>query len=101
MRGSEMLDRILPRRLDNEYRGNVLALWLFGVVVMMKAAQSLSIISSGYSVAQGADGIPIDTYPSVIAQTVVAVLAQGSLWRLFFCLVCVLVLIRYRSAVPL
>ncbi len=30
-----------------------------------------------------------------------AVLAQGSLWRLTFCLLCVVALLRYRSAVPL
>ena len=96
-----MLDELLPRRLDNEYRGNKLALWLFGLVVAMKSAQSLAIIFNGHSTARGADGIPLDSYPPAVAQTVVAVFAQGSLWRLFFCLLCVLVLVRYRRAVPL
>ena len=96
-----MLDELLPRRLDNEFRGNKLALWLFGLVVALKSAQSLAIIFNGYSTARDADGIPLDSYTPAVAQTVVAVFAQGSLWRLFFCLVCVLVLFRYRSAVPL
>lgn len=96
-----MLDALLPRRLDNEYRGSRLALWLFGLVVAMKSAQSLAIILDGYSTASGADGIPLDSFPPGAAQTVVAVFAQGSLWRLFFCLLCGLVLLRYRSAVPL
>ena len=96
-----MLDGLLPRRLDNEYRGNKLALWLFGLVVAMKSAQSLAIILNGYTTARDADGIPLDSYTPALAQTVVAVLAQGSLWRLFFCFLCVLVLLRYRSAVPL
>jgi hypothetical protein len=96
-----MLDDLLPRRLDNGYRGKTLALWLFGLVVAMKSIQSVAIILNGYSTAKGADGIPLDSYSPEIAQTVVALFAQGSLWRLFFCILCALVLLRYRSAVPL
>jgi hypothetical protein len=96
-----MFDDLLPRRLDNQYRGKTLALWLFGLVVAMKSIQSLAIIFNGYSTAKGADGIPLDSYPREIAQTVVALFAQGSLWRLFFCILCMFVLFRYRSAVPL
>jgi hypothetical protein len=96
-----MLEALLPRRLDNEYRGSRLALWLFGLVVAMKSAQSLAIILNGYPTASGADGIPLDSFTPEAAQTVVAVFAQGSLWRLFFCLACALVLLRYRTAVPL
>lgn len=96
-----MLSELLPQRLDNEYRGQTLALWLFGLVVAMKGTQSLAIILDGYPTARGADGIPLGSFTPEAAQTVVAVFAQGSLWRLFFCLVCVLVLVRYRSAVPL
>ena len=96
-----MLDELLPQRLDNEYRGSKLALWLFGLVVAMKSTQSLAIIFNGYATARDADGIPLDSYTPAVAQTVVAVFAQGSLWRLFFCFLCVLVHIRYRNAVPL
>jgi hypothetical protein len=96
-----MLDRLLPQRLDNGYRGHKLAPWLFGVVVAVKSAQSLAIIFAGYSTARDADGIPLDSYPAAAAATMVSVLAQGSLWRLIFCLLGVVVLLRYRSAVPL
>ena len=96
-----MLDALLPASLDNQYRGSRVALWLFGLVVALKSAQSLSIIFNGYSTARDADGIPLDSFTPAAAQTVVAVFAQGSLWRLFFCFVCLLVLFRYRSAVPL
>ena len=96
-----MLGELLPRRMDNEYRGHKLALWLFGLVIAMKSAQSLAIIFNGYPTARDADGIPLDSFTPAVARTVVAVFAQGSLWRLFFCLLCVLVLFRYRSAVPL
>jgi hypothetical protein len=87
--------------LHNDYHGHKLALWLFGLVVGMKSTQSLAIILNGYPTARDADGIPLDSFAPPVAQTVVAVFAQGSLWRLFFCLLCVLVLFRYRSALPL
>jgi hypothetical protein len=99
--GQVMLGELLPKRLDNEYRGHKLALWLFGLVVALKSAQSLAILLNGYATARDADGIPLDTFSAEAAQTVVAVFAQGSLWRLFFCLLGGLVLLRYRSAVPL
>ena len=96
-----MLSRLVPVRLDNAYSGHKLALWLFGLVVALKSAQSLSILFNGHSTAIGADGIPLDTFTPSAAQTILAVLAQSSLWRLLFCLLCVVVLVRYRSAVPL
>jgi hypothetical protein len=96
-----MLDRLLPQHLDNRYQGSKVALWLFGLVVMMKSAQSLAIIFRGDVTARGADGIPLESFSPDAAATVVAVFAQGSLWRLFFCLVGAATLIRYRTGVPL
>ena len=96
-----MLDKLLPRPIDNTYRGHKVALWLFGLVVGVRILQSLAVIFNGYSTAMGADGLPLDSYPPAAAQTVVALFALSSLWRLTFCSVCALVLARYRSAVPL
>jgi len=96
-----VIDTLLPPRLDNEYRGSRSALWLLGLTVLMKSIQSLAIIFNGNATARGADGIPLDAFTPEAAQTVVAVFAQGSVWRLFFCLLCGLVLLRYRNAVPL
>lgn len=96
-----MLAKLLPTTIDNTYRGYKAALWLFGLVAGVRVAQSLSVIFNGYYTAKGADGIPIDTYTPEAAQQMVALFAQGSLWRLTLGLLCVLVLVRYRSAVPL
>src|SRR4051812_15416846 len=95
-----MLDALLPRAIDNTYRGHRVALWLFGLVVAVRMLQSLAVIFNGYSTAINADGLPLDTYPPAAAQTAVALFAQASLWRLTVCAVCVVALARYRSAVP-
>jgi len=96
-----MFDKLLPQPIDNTYRGYKVALWLFGLVVGVRITQSILVIFNGYSTARDADGIPLDTYTPAAAQLVVALFAQASLWRLTFCLLCVLVLVRYRSAIPL
>ena len=95
-----MLNHLLPPRLDNTYRGRRLALWLFGIVVLIRSLQSVLIIVNGYSIARSADGIPLETYPVAAAQTIVALFAISSLNRLIVSLVCVVVLVRYRSAIP-
>jgi hypothetical protein len=96
-----MFDKLLPQPIDNTYRGYKVALWLFGLVVGVRIIQSVAVIFNGYSTATYADGIPLDTYTPAAAQTAVALFAQGSLWRLTTCLLCVLILVRYRSAIPL
>ena len=95
-----MFNQLLPRRLDNTYRGRRLALWLFALVVSMRILQSVLVIFNGYSTAMNADGIPLDTYPAAAAQTIVGLFALSGLYRLILSLLCVLVLVRYRAAVP-
>jgi hypothetical protein len=95
------LGKLLPSSLDNNYRGSRVALWLFGVVVAVRCAQSLSVIFNGYNIAQSADGIPVSTYTPEAAQQIVALFGQGSIWRLTFGVFCIIALILYRSAVPL
>ena len=96
-----MFGKLLPQPIDNTYRGSKPALWVFGLVVGLRTLQSLAVIFNAHSTAINADGLPLDTYPPAAAQTAVALFALASLWRLTFCSVCVFVLVRYRSAVPL
>jgi len=96
-----MLSKLLPERLDNTYLGHGLALWVFAVVVAVKLLQSVLVIFNGKSVVRSADGIPLDTYTPAGAQTVVATWALSGLERLVIALLCILVLVRYRSATTL
>lgn len=95
-----MFNHFLPQRIDNTYHGYKLALWLFTLVVFMKVAMSLNSIFNGYSVASSADGIPLDTFTSAAAQTVVSLFALLGLSHFVICLLCILVLVRYRSMIP-
>lgn len=96
-----MLNQLLPQRFDNTYRGHKLALWLFGLLVLVKTAMSVNSIFLGHKVATSADGIPLDTFPPAAAQTVLALFAIWGFAQLMICLLCTLVLSRYRALVPL
>src|SRR5438067_13020311 len=94
-----MFDQLLPRHIENTYHGRKLALWLFALVVSVKILQSLMVMFDGDSVVRSADGIPLDTYTPAGAQTVLAIWALSGLERLIISLLCVLVLVRYRSVI--
>ncbi len=96
-----MIHRLLPQPIDNTYHGRKLAIWLLAVVVLVKILQSSVVIFDGYSVVQSADGVPVETFPAPAGQSVVALFAISAISRLILCLPCILVLLRYRSAVPL
>jgi hypothetical protein len=57
-----MLSSLLPRCVDNTYRGHRLALVFFGLLVLVKIAMGVNSIFNGRSVASSADGIPLDTF---------------------------------------
>ena len=97
---SLLLNQLFPERLDNDYRGRKLAVWLFGFVVLVKTLQMLVSIVNGYSTLRNADGIPIDTYPAGAAATILSLFALLGFTYLLLCIVCVAVLLRYRRAIP-
>ncbi len=92
-----LVNRIFPPHFDNDYRGHKLA---FGVIVFMRLGMSLSTIFNGRKTAISADGIPLDTFTPAGAQTVVSIFALLGLAIFVICLLCILVLVRYRSMVP-
>jgi len=96
-----MFNQLLPTRINNTYRGHKVALWLFALVVFMRVIMSLNSILNGRMVLSSADGIPVDTYAPVAAQTVVSLFALLGFSIFVICLLCILVLVRYRSMVPL
>ncbi|MDD5543976.1 MAG: hypothetical protein PHX83_12455 [Acidobacteriia bacterium] len=95
-----MFNRLFPKSFDNEYQGSKIALWLFGVVLIVKTGISLGCIFNGRVAASSADGIPLDTFPALAAQAVISLFALWGVTFLMISLVCVLVLIRYRSMIP-
>jgi hypothetical protein len=95
-----VLNRILPQRIDNTYRGHPLAVWFFVPVVVLKTGIALATIFNGREAAQSADGIPLDSLGASGAQAVVALFAMWGLAQLVFSVLGVLALVRYRAMIP-
>lgn len=91
----------LPRSIDNHYRGQKLALWLFWIVLIIRAAQGVSLIINGHAIVKEADGIPLETFPPAAAQSIVAMFALSGGARLVLSILGILIFVRYRSAIPL
>jgi hypothetical protein len=99
--GSNMLEDVLPRSIDNGYRGQKLASWIFGLLVLMKCVIGVNSIVNGAAVMSTADGVALNTYPAAAAQNLVAIWGLLGLSHLVIGALGVLVLVRYRGMVPL
>ncbi len=92
-----MLDRILPRQADNNYRGHRLAPWILGLVIVMKGAIGFGTMFNGRAAASGADGIPLDQFGEGGAAAFLSIFAALGLAQVVLHLVALVVLVRYRT----
>jgi hypothetical protein len=95
-----MLPEFLPRQAGNAYQGHKVALWIFAAVTVIRLVMSLNSFLNARTTARYADGIPLHTYPPAAAQTTVSLFSLLGWYSFIICLTCILVLIRYRSLVP-
>jgi hypothetical protein len=96
-----MIERIFPSRIDNAYRGLRAGLWVFGLVVLIRLAMGANTMINTRSIAEGADGIPLDSYGAAAAGAVVSMFALLGLSKLVIGLLGLIALIRYRAMIPL
>jgi hypothetical protein len=96
-----MLDRILPERFDDPYRGHPLALWLFYAITLMTIARSGIHIFRSDGGAQSIATIPLDAFGPGGAATVISLFALWGLSQLLLGLLFAVVALRYRAMIPL
>lgn len=100
MIGRPVLERLFPRQVDNRFDGHRAALWLLGLLIALKLVVSLNSIFNTASVAQGADGIPLDSFGPAAEREVLLLFAMLALGQLVLALIALAALIRWRSLVP-
>jgi hypothetical protein len=96
-----MLSRLFPKQIDNNYRGHVLAIWLFIPIALMNITIAVCAIVLPDGGAQSPDGVPLNTFSAGAAQTVIGVVALIGLAKLLLGLLFILALLRYRAMIPL
>ena len=95
-----MLETLFPRVADNRYPGQRFGLWLFALM-LLKIAMGLNVMFNAPQVARTADGIPVDMFAAPAATAFFFAFAAWGLSQAILGLISLLVLLRYRSLVPL
>lgn len=96
-----MLDRLLPRSIDDGYRGHPFAFWLFVPITVVTILRSCIHVFRSDGGAQSIATIPLDRFTSGGADAVVTIFALWGLSQLVIGIVYVVVLLRYRALLPL
>lgn len=94
-----MLNKILPSTIDNNYRGNKIALWFFYLITVVTVVRSCIHIFKYDGGAQSIATIPLDTFTEAGADAVIMIFAYWGLSQLMFGLMQVIVAIRYKSLI--
>jgi hypothetical protein len=92
---------LFPARIDNEFRGHRLGLWLFALVMLAKTAIAFGTIFNGRAAAEAADGIPLDSFGAAGAHAFLTVFAMWGLAQLVPGALATIALLRYRAMIPL
>jgi hypothetical protein len=95
-----MLERLFPKRVDNAFRGNPVAIWLLAVVLLIKGLMGVNSMVMTRTVAESADRIPLDRFGPEAADAVLAFFAVWGFGQLLLALVGLLVLVRWRALIP-
>ena len=96
-----MLQKILPTTIDNNYKGNKIALWVFYFITAVTVVRSLIHMFKHDGGAQSIATIPLDTFTESGAAVVILIFAYWGLSQLMFGIIQVIVAIRYKSLIPL
>lgn len=96
-----MFERLFPRQFDNHYRGHRLGLWLLVPIVALRLLQGVNCLIDPRSIAMSADAIPLERFTADASGEIVLLFALSALSFLLFALQGIVVLVRYRSMIPL
>lgn len=94
------MNTLFPRIADNHYPGRRPGIWMFAFM-LLKIAMGLNVMLHAPEVARSADGVPVDTFAAPAAAAFSFVFAAWGLGQFVLGLASLVVLLRYRSLVPL
>ena len=92
---------ILPKEINNDYKGRKIALYIFYLITIMTVVRSLIHMFASDGGAQSIATIPLDTFTNEGASTVILVFSLWGLSQLIMGIFYVIVCWRYKSLIPL
>lgn len=101
MMGVKLTEKILPRKITDNYSGNDIAKWAFYALTIFTIIRSLIHTFAADGGAQSIATIPLDTYSAAAAATVILIFSLWGLSQLLMGLFYGIVSLRYKSLIPL
>ncbi len=96
-----MLEGLFPERLDNDYSGHPLALWVFYPITLLTIGRSCVHIFAPDGGAQSIATIPLDSMSSEAVSGIVFIFSVWGLSQLLLGCIYIVSLWRYRTLLPL
>jgi hypothetical protein len=96
-----MLNRLFPRQVTNDYSGSVIAKWVFILLTLTTIVRSLIHMFAPDGGAQSIATIPLASFTSNGANTVILIFTLWGLSQLLLGIFFVVVLWRYQALIPL
>lgn len=96
-----ILATLFPKQITNKYPGQKIALYVFVPLTLMLTFRSCMHLIAPDGGAQSIATIPLDSYSEGAAANIIAIFSQWGLSQLLLTLLFILVLVRYRSLIPL
>ncbi len=96
-----MLGRLFPKRIDNDYRGSVVAIWFLVPLAFVKALQGANVVGRSAYILETVDRVPLSTFPADAASHLVFLFSAWGLCVLILGLIGLVATVRYRAMIPL
>jgi len=92
---------LFPKIIDNDYKGNKAPLYFFYLVIPYTIIRSLIHLFSPDGGAQSIASIPLYSFTKNSSDTIIHLFAQWGLSQILFGLLYIVILIKYKSLIPL
>lgn len=96
-----MIKYLFPNSIDNDYKGNMAPMYLFYLVTAFTLVRSIIHLVSPDGGAQSIATIPLYLYSKDASDTIIHMFAEWGLSQLLLGLFYIVVLIKYKSLIPL
>ena len=93
--------KVLPKEINNNYEGKKIALYLFYLFTTMTVGRSLVHMFAPDGGAESIATIPLRSYSAEAADVVIHIFAEWGLTQLLFGILYAIVLLKYKSLIPL
>lgn len=97
----QILAMLFPKEITNRFSGQKIALYVFIPLTSMLIFRSCMHLLAPDGGAQSIATIPLDSYSAGASANIIAIFSQWGLSQLLLTVLFILVLVRYRSLIPL